>query len=184
MLHLRSINSVYLLLIKRYQSNRKNVSLSRRECQTILRDDSLFVLIINNVFYHYLSHYHYLIHLKILFFTFSPRRRQRRRQQYEIIQKISIIRRLVILKCFFLSRQFQIIEYFNLSILVILHSLFVSFYFFLISVMISFLYIKSAFFENWKIVDKWHFWSTITFNNFHLTKLMNWWLDWPKSRVE
>jgi hypothetical protein len=36
-------------------------------------------------------------------------------------------RRLVILKCLFLSRQFEIIECFNSSILVILHSLFVSF---------------------------------------------------------
>jgi hypothetical protein len=35
-----------------------------------------------NVFYRYFSP------SKILFFTFSPRRRQRRRQQYEIFQKI------------------------------------------------------------------------------------------------
>jgi hypothetical protein len=42
-------------------------------------------------------------------------------------RKFSMRRRLVILKCFFLSRQFEIIECFNSSILVILHSLFASF---------------------------------------------------------
>jgi hypothetical protein len=42
-------------------------------------------------------------------------------------RKFSMRRRLVMLKWFFLSRQFEIIECFNSSILVILHSLFVSF---------------------------------------------------------
>jgi hypothetical protein len=32
--------------------------------------------------------YHYFAHTQTLFFTFSPRRRQRRRQQYEVFQKI------------------------------------------------------------------------------------------------
>jgi hypothetical protein len=42
----------------------------------------------SNVFYHYFVNYHYFAHSQTLFFTFSPRRRQRRRQQYEIFQKI------------------------------------------------------------------------------------------------
>ncbi len=41
-----------------------------------------------NVFDHYLIHYHYLILSQILFFIFSSRRHQRRRQQYENFQKI------------------------------------------------------------------------------------------------
>jgi hypothetical protein len=40
------------------------------------------------VFYHYFANYHYFAHPQTLFFTFSPRRRQRRRQQYEDFQKI------------------------------------------------------------------------------------------------
>ncbi len=44
-------------------------------------------------------------------------------------RKFSLRRRLIILKCLSLSRQFEIIECFNSSILVILHSLFVSFLF-------------------------------------------------------
>jgi hypothetical protein len=42
-------------------------------------------------------------------------------------RKFSLRRHLIILKCLFLSRQFEIIECFNSSILVILHSLFASF---------------------------------------------------------
>jgi hypothetical protein len=42
----------------------------------------------SNVFDRYLAHYHYFTPPKILFFTFSPHRRQRRRQQYEVFQKI------------------------------------------------------------------------------------------------
>jgi hypothetical protein len=42
----------------------------------------------NNVFDHYLTHYHYLILFQTLFFIFSPRRHPRRRQQYEVIRKI------------------------------------------------------------------------------------------------
>jgi hypothetical protein len=43
---------------------------------------------IHNVFDHYLAHHHYLVSFQTLFFIFSPRRHQRRRQQYEIFQKI------------------------------------------------------------------------------------------------
>ncbi len=42
----------------------------------------------DNVFYHYFANYHYFAHLQILFFNFSSRRRHRRRQQYEVFQKI------------------------------------------------------------------------------------------------
>jgi hypothetical protein len=41
-----------------------------------------------NVFGRYLAHGHYFTPPQTLFFTFSPRRRQRRRQQYEVFQKI------------------------------------------------------------------------------------------------
>jgi hypothetical protein len=42
----------------------------------------------SNVFGRYLGHGRNLGHSQTLFFTFSPRRRQRRRQQYEVFQKI------------------------------------------------------------------------------------------------
>jgi hypothetical protein len=42
----------------------------------------------HNVFGRYLGHGRNLRHPQTLFFTFSPRRRQRRRQQYEIFQEI------------------------------------------------------------------------------------------------
>jgi hypothetical protein len=48
-----------------------------------------YTLMMNDdVFDHYLAHYHYLTSSQILFFIFSPRRHQRRRQQYEVFQKI------------------------------------------------------------------------------------------------
>ncbi len=40
------------------------------------------------MFGHYFTNGHYFSPPKTLFFTFSPRRRQRRRQQYEVFQKI------------------------------------------------------------------------------------------------
>jgi hypothetical protein len=52
----------------------------------------------NNVFYRYLIHDHYLISSQILLFTFSFRRRQRRRQQYEIIQKMLYETSFIIVK--------------------------------------------------------------------------------------
>jgi hypothetical protein len=53
-----------------------------------------------NVFYHYFANYHYFAHPQTLFFTFSPRRRQRRRQQYEVFQKIFYETSLIIAKIY------------------------------------------------------------------------------------
>jgi hypothetical protein len=41
-----------------------------------------------NVIDGYFDHYDYFDHLETLNFIISPRRRQRRRRQYEVIQKI------------------------------------------------------------------------------------------------
>ncbi len=62
------------------------------------KDDQLWR---SNVFDHYLVHYHYLTSFQILFFIFSSRRHQRRRQQYEIFQKILCDTSLNIVKIYF-----------------------------------------------------------------------------------
>jgi hypothetical protein len=41
----------------------------------------------SNVFYRYFDQYGYFDHPQTLIFIFSPRRRHRRRHQYEVIQK-------------------------------------------------------------------------------------------------
>ncbi len=55
-----------------------------------------------NVFYHYFVNYHYFVHSQTLFFIFSPRRRQRQRQQYEVFQKIFFETSLTIAKIYHL----------------------------------------------------------------------------------
>jgi hypothetical protein len=59
------------------------------------------------VFYHYFANYHYFAHPQTLFFIFSPRRRQRRRQQYENFQKIFYETSLIIVKIYHLIISIQ-----------------------------------------------------------------------------
>jgi hypothetical protein len=72
--------------------------------------------LLRNVFYHYFANYHYFAHPQTLFFTFLSRRRQRRRQQYEIFQKIFYETSLTIAKIYLLiisiqnKQTFQLID--------------------------------------------------------------------------
>jgi hypothetical protein len=81
------------------------------------------------VFYHYFANYHYFAHPQTLLFTFSPRRRQRRRQQYEVFQKIfyetslSNAKMTLSITSVRNNRMFQPID----TVLLILHSLFAPF---------------------------------------------------------
>jgi hypothetical protein len=131
---------------------------------------------LTNVFYHYFANYHYFAHPQILFFTFSSRRRQRRRQQYEVFQKIfyetSLSNAKMILSITSVrnNRMFQFID--------TSHSTF-TFCFVFISFWSQWRYFSHIWDQNlsktWKIVDKWRFWSTITFSEFLLMKLIDWW---------
>jgi hypothetical protein len=130
----------------------------------------------SNVFDHYFTNGHYFSPPKTLFFTFSPRRRQRRRQQYEVFQKIFYETSLSNTKMTLPTtsvrnnRMFQPIG--------TRHSTF------------TFCPVFTPFWpqwrypphiwdqnlpKTWKIVDKWRFWSMITSSEFLLVKLIGWW---------
>ena len=144
-----------------------------------------------NVFDRYLRHDRYLISFQILFFTFLSRRRQRRRQQYEIFQKtfyetsFSNTKMFLSITSVWNNRMFQLID--------TRHSTF-TFCLVFISFWSQWRYLSHIWDQNlwktWKIVDKWRFWSMITSNEFLLMKLIDWWSiddqkdDRKKSRKE
>jgi hypothetical protein len=181
-------------LLKRYISLCEKLSLMKRvlekwkidyknwfhginDCQSrLLLSCCTFILIDSNVFDHYLVHYHYLASPQTLFFTFSPRRRQRRRQQYEIFQKtfyetsLNNTKMILSIASVRNNRMFQFID--------TRHSTF-TFCFVFISFWSQWRYFSHIWDQNllktWKVVDKWRFWSMISSNEFLLMKLIDWW---------
>ncbi len=128
------------------------------------------------MFDHYLFHYHYLVLSQILFFIFSPRRHQRRRQQYEIIRKkfyetsLSNTKIILFITSVRNNRMFQFIDtrHFTFTFCLVFIS-FWSQWRYLFHIWDQHLS------KTWNIVDKWRFWSMITFDEFLLIKLIDWW---------
>ncbi len=140
--------------------------------KTLYMSDQAFC----NVIYHYLNNDHYFVQFQTLFFTFSPRRRQRQRQQYEVFQKIlcdtSLNNTKMILSITSIrnNRMFQFIDSSHSTFTFCL--VFFSFW----SRWRYSLYIWNQHLsKTWKIVDKWRFDRRSSSNEFHSAKLIDWW---------
>ncbi len=128
------------------------------------------------MFHHYFDIYHYFYIFKTLFFTFSPRRGQRRRQQYDVFQKMfyetsfSIANIYSFITSFRNNRVFQLIDS--------QHSTFTFCHIF-ISFWSRWRYLSHIWNQHlsktWEIVDKWRFWLMIRSSKFLLEKLIDWW---------